>query len=327
VSKLYDRKELIAAAAAFADAIYNGEIPGRPAGETPFHTVCLGERFISNHAVKLLLDPEPSYFGHKEATFAGFAGWVIAPNQPNIRLELIALCICELLAKAEALALEEFGEESLILHDLLARYVYAGPQFLEEIYAAIGGMDQLSELGSRTTADHLFDPEKRNFYTICKMMAACHYVADTTAANETIQPSVNKAVMTVRKFTDSKIVSRASIYSQWAECRETIAWIYAAESIKLQPGTFLEVLLSASASFDEHGNLMAEWAGRAKFFCDHVLRRMPDEDLYQSNLRALRDIPPRRFDCDALSDKEIAFVDAVFSLNREGENTTQRLSK
>lgn len=316
MSKFYDRKGIFAAATAFADAIYNEEITERPVDEKPFYAVCLGEDYLPDHAIKLLLDPEPSYFGHKEATFAGFVSWVVAPNQPNVRLELIALCIIELLANAEKLASEELGKESFVLCDLVARYVFAGPQFLEQIYAPIGGMDQLSDLGSRGIADHLFDPQRRNFYTICKMMAACHYVADKAAASDLIQPSVNKAVATVRKFTDSKIVSRASIYSQWAECRETIAWIYAAESIQVQRGTLLDALLGAAASFGEHGNLMVEWAGRAKFFCDHVLRRMPDEDLYQSNLLALRDVQPRRFDCDTLSDKEIASVVAVYSLNR-----------
>ncbi|MBY3565718.1 hypothetical protein [Rhizobium laguerreae] len=314
MERVFERSELTERIRLFSEHLYAQNLVERPDSELSFQEVSLHDRYRPRDAVALLLDPSPSFFGHKETMFAGFASWVILPNHPAMRLELIGLCIKQLLAKAEAIALEDFGENSVLMHDLIARYVIAGPQFIEEIYAPFGGMEVLSDFGSRTAADHLFDDERKSFYTIKKMMASCHYVASSTPADGVVQPSVNKAVATVRTFIDPKIMSRASIYAKWAECKDTIAWICAAESIELEIGTLLDTLLQANATFEEHGKLFDRWARRAKFFCEHVLRRMPDRELYDANIRPLRKVDAERFSLDLLTPSEVAFTKKAYSL-------------
>lgn len=314
MERVFERSDLIEKARLFSEDLYTQNLIERPDGELPFYKVSLGDKYRPKDAVALLLDTSPSFFGHKETTFAGFASWVILPNHPGVRLELIGLCIKQLLAKAEAIALEDFGENSVLMHDLIARHVIAGPQFIEEIYAPFGGMEQLSDFGSRTAADLLFDDERKSFYTIKKMMASCHYVASSTPANGSVQPSVNKAVATVRTFIDPKIMSRASIYAKWAECKDTIAWICAAESIRLDNGTLLDTLLQAGATFEEHGKLFHRWARRARFFCEHVLRRMPDSELYDANIRPLRKVESERFSLDLLTASDLAFTKKAYNL-------------
>jgi hypothetical protein len=314
MGEILERGDFIEQIKLFSECLYEQKLVERPDGERPFHEVSLLDKFRPKDAVALLLDSYPSFFGHKEAVFAGFAGWVIAPSQPLIRFELIGLCIKELLAKAETIALQEFGKSSVLVRDLIARHVIAGPQFIEQVYAAFGGMDMLSDFGSRNTADHLFEEERKSFYTIKKMMASCHYVASSTPADGPIQPSLNKAVAIVRTFIDPKIISRASIYAKWAECKETIAWICAAESIDLATGTLLDALLDANATFANHGKLFERWARRAKFFCEHVLQRMPDRELYDANIYPLRKVEAEQFSLESLTPSDLSFVRKAYSL-------------
>jgi hypothetical protein len=121
-------------------------------------------------------------------------------------------------------------------------------------------------------------------------------------------------VATVRTFIDPKIISRASIYAKWAECKDTIAWICAAESIELEIGTLLDTLLRANATFEEHGKLFEKWARRAKFFCEHVLRRMPDKELYEANIRPLRKVAAERFSLNSLTTSDVAFTEKAYNL-------------
>ncbi|OWV72181.1 hypothetical protein ATY77_11715 [Rhizobium sp. R634] len=315
MERALERIDLIEKARLFSEDLYAQNQIERPNGESPFYKVSLGDKYRPKDAVTLLLDTSPSFFGHKEVMFASFTSWVILPNDPNVRLELIGLCIKRLLAKAEAIASEDFSENSILMRDLIARHLIAGPQFIEQIYVPFGGgMELLSDFGSRTIADHLFDDERKSFYTILKMMASCLYVASCTSEDGSVQPTVNKAVATVRTFIDPKIMSRASIYAKWAECKDTIAWICAAESIELEIGTLLDKLLQANATFEEHGKLFEKWARRAKFFCEHVLRRMPDSELYEANIRPLRKVEPERFSLNLLTPSDVAFTKKAYSL-------------
>ncbi|EJC74363.1 hypothetical protein Rleg10DRAFT_2842 [Rhizobium leguminosarum bv. trifolii WSM2012] len=308
LKKLTNRGSLIKEVELFAERLYAQNLVARPDNERSFHEVSLGEKYRPQDAIALLLDPSPSFFGHKEATFAGFTSWTMAPTKLDLRRELIGFCIKDLLAKSELSALDEFGERSILMRDLIARHIIAGPQFVEQIYAAYGGMSVLSEFGSRLTLDYIFEDKRKSFYTLTKMMAACHLVADCVPSDGPNQPSVNKAVVTVRAFIDPKIMSRASIYATWAECKSTIAWIYAAESLRLKNSTLLEVLLNAEATFEEYGEMFGDWARRAKFFCEHVLRRMPDRELYDSNVRPLRKVELQPFSLLPLSPSEEALV-------------------
>ncbi|MDV4155865.1 hypothetical protein [Rhizobium brockwellii] len=314
MGEIPEHDDLIEQVKLFSESLYVQKLVERPDGERSFGEVSLRDTYRPKDAVALLLDPAPSFFGHKETMFAGFASWVIAPNEAQIRLEFIGLCIKELLAKAEETAQKQFGKTSILLGDLIARYVIAGPQFLEQIYTPFGGMEILSAFGSRNTAEYFFGDERKSFYTIKKMMASCEYIASNTPADGPVQPSVNKAVAIVRTFIDPQIMSRASIYARWAECKDTIAWIYAAESIKLKSGsTLLDALLAANATYSEHGKLLQKWARRAKFFCEHVLRRMPDTDLYDANIRPLRKVEREQFSLDLLTLSDISFVEKAYS--------------
>lgn len=298
----------------FTELLYAQRLVPRPRGEKPFYDVGLADDFRVKDAVKLLIDTSPSFYGHKEVMYAAFVSWVVAPSNASVRLELIGLRIKEMLAKAELVALRDFGNCSPVMCDLVARYVVAGPQFIEQIYVPFGGMENLSDLGTRAIADHVFDDQRRSFYTIIKMMAVCEHVAANTPLTGKVYPSVNKAVAAVRAFIDPKILSRASIYAKWAECRDSVAWIYAAASIRLDGGTLLDALTRANATYESHGSYFGRWARRTKYFCDHVLKRMPDADLYSRNVSPIRALDGEQFPQFALTTSDLESLKKPHSL-------------
>lgn len=295
----------VASIEAIADLLYVQPLIARPDGEKVFGEMCV-LKFDAPAVIRLLLDPSPSFYGHKEATFAAFLSWVLAPDDETLRLEFIALAIKRLLAKAEEKAAEL--ELSSPLHlDLAARYVIAGPQFIEQIYCSTSGMSLMAEHGSPAVTDIAFDLDRSPINTINKMMVYCHHIADDPGNG---QPSVNRTIEVVGRIPEHGISSRSAIYAEWAKCKDNIALIYAASSIKRGSGSLLDDLLTGDAEYAKYTSYLPEWIGRARYVCEHILVQMPDDQLYQINVKPLRQVDSLPFSPRTFTASELAAIRA-----------------
>lgn len=265
---------------AMADKLYLQPLVPRPEGEKPYAEMCV-LRFDAGAVIQVLLDPDPSFYGHKEATFAAFLSWVLAPDEEGFRDEFIALAVKRLLAKAEDRAAKL--ELSSPLHtDLTARYLIAGPQFIDEIYSCTSPL--LPEYGSPLVTEKIFDLDRGPIYTLNKMMAFCHHIADDPNKGK---PSVNRAIEMVGNIREHGISSRSAIYTQWAKCKDNIALIYAASSIRRGKGWLIDDLVAGEIDYSKYIKHFPEWIGRARYVCEHILRQMPDDQLYARNVKPL----------------------------------------
>ncbi|MGR9061305.1 hypothetical protein ACU8NH_36600 (plasmid) [Rhizobium leguminosarum] len=302
----YNRK-LLAALSRAADAIYEQPEVERPDGEGLLAEMFAeGGEFDPGKAATLLLDTQPSYYGHKEAMFAAFSTWVIAPGDEQMQLEFVASSIKASLRKAEQLA-QEFDENlSPVEADLVARYLIAGPQFIENLYYPFTGMDLLSDYGAPETIETVVEGRERRIYTLVRMMDLCHYWSSVDFEDSVLGPSVNRAIDVVERFPDPDTVTRSGIYDAWAELKSNIALIYAADSLELDGDeSLLSSLMEGTVDFDRHYQLFHSWMRRARYICDTILSKMPDRVLYTSNVSVLLDVEGEPFPHADFSDAEL----------------------
>jgi hypothetical protein len=270
----------------------------RPDDEPFFAESYLSEKFDAARAVRLLSDPAPSFYGHKATVYAALCGWMLDPAGEQIILDMVVQTVARLLAEAEKEAAEITGI-SPIEADMIARYFIAGPQFIEQIYHGIAGMALLDDIASMEANAAEFAEGDRQQYTVLEMMRYCHYWASNPSPN--IVPSVNRAVNVMKKLNESKAAedsgfsSKASIYEHWGGIRETIALNYAANSIIVgddEDGyiVLLNEIRGGTAEYEKHKKFLGELFGRARFVCDHILKKMPDQSLFEANIAPLREV-------------------------------------
>jgi hypothetical protein len=260
--------------------------------------------FDPRATIAILLDTNPSYYGHKEALLAAFSSWTISPSDEDMQLQFVASSIKASLKRAEQLA-QEFNEDlSPVESDMLARYVIAGPQFIENLYYPLTGMDLLAEFGAPETIETIAEGKERRLYTLLRMMNLCHYWSSGNGASGA--PSVNRSINVVERLPDPDTVTRSGIYDAWAELKSNIALIYAADSIDLGADeSLLESFMNGTVDFDLHYPVFHLWMRRARFVCDMILSKMPDRNLHDLNVSLLSDVEGEPFPHTAFSPREL----------------------
>jgi hypothetical protein len=292
VMKLFDQ---------FASQIEEYGSIERPADEPSFGMANLLETYDAGAAVKLLMNGAPSYYGHKEATFFAFCGWAVAPFDPDVRFDLIGIAIKQLVAEAEDKA-ARLDIDSNTAADMIARYYFAGSQFIFNIYTAFQGAGGFLAFGSGALLEDETYTRKKDYMTIVKLMACCHYVS-AKRVNSKRDPSVNFAMRFLEKNSDDSLKSSTATYAMWGQVKENIAFIYAASSIKVSPSkTLLDVVLSGDLKFSRDHRFFRTWMRRTRFVCDSVLRLMSDE-LQSSNSKFLGGLEAESFVFDLTADE------------------------
>ncbi|MBX5201024.1 hypothetical protein [Rhizobium sp. NZLR1] len=300
-------KKLIETLTTTADAIYAQPKVQRPDDEGFLAEMFAeGGAFNPHKAVTLLLDPQPSYFGHKEAMLAAFSSWVIAPEDEQMQFEFVATSIKNSIKKSEELAQETCEDLSAVEVDMIARYAIAGPQFIENLYFPFTGMHLLAETVVSEASKKDVKAKERRFYTLLRMMDLCHYWSSSGIYASDFGPSVNRAIDVVERFPDRRTVTRSGIYDAWAEVKGNIALIYAANSVEVDEGlSLLESFKQGSIDFDRHYPVFDRWMRRARYVCDTILSKMPDLDLYESNIALLLNIDSEPFPHAEFSGREL----------------------
>lgn len=168
-------------------------------------------------------------------------------------------------------------------------------------------MSLLAEHGSPGITGTAFDLDRGPINTINKMLVYCHHIADDRSKG---QPSVNRAIEMVSRIHEHGVSSRSAIYAEWAKCKDNIALIYAASSIKRGSGSLLDDLLTGDAEYAKYAKYLPAWIGRARYVCEHILDQMPDEQLYQINVKPLRQVNSLPFSPRTFTALELAAIRA-----------------
>jgi len=276
----------------------------RPADEPLFAESYLLDDFDAFRAVQLLADDRPSFYGHKEAVYAAFCGWIIDSTSDGLIYDLVSDTVWRLLGEAEDLAGElPFG--TMIEQDIFARYFIAGPQFIEHLYNGIGGIAGTSA-SSREEVYDAINSDHRAKVSVLQFMRYCHYWASTPNLN--IKPSVRRGINAVKQEvdTDNFWASESSIYDVWSVMKHTIALSYAASTIVVADGVLSDQWDDGSFDYREQCGFIPLLLGRARYVCDHVLLKMHEPTLYKINAEPLREINPLEFDVFPFEPEELA---------------------
>lgn len=276
----------------------------RPADEPLFAQSYLLDGFDSSRAIQLLSNDKPSFYGHKEAVYAAFCGWVFAPLSDGFIFDLVTACVVRLLAEAEEIA-EEIPDCALIEQDIFARYFIAGPQFIHQIYGAVCGMQTMNEAPSDNEIQLALLEDYAAMASVLQFMRYCHYWASNPKLN--IKPSVRRAISAVKEEIENKNLwaSEAAIYDVWSTMKNTIALHYAATTIILGDDVLWDQWSDGKFDYREHMEVVPLLLGRARYVCEHVLAKMHDPELYKINLEPLKDIEPIGFDVYPLDTHEL----------------------
>ncbi|UHS63457.1 hypothetical protein HRR99_17935 [Agrobacterium vaccinii] len=301
----------------------------RPDDEPLFAESYLLHGFDSSRAVQLLSDGAPSFYGHKDAVYAAFCGWIFSPpsvggddddNSDGFILDLVAASVMRLLGEAEEIA-SELPYGSPLNQDILARYFIAGPQFIEQIYNAICGVRLLNEIASEGDIKIAVSEDYRAESTVLQFIRYCHYWSSNP--NLKIKPSVRRGINAVKQEVDPERfwASEAAIYDVWGKMKHTVALRYAASSIVMDHGVLLDEWYDGNFDYKEQSNLVPLLLGRARYVCDHVLAKMHDFEVYAVNVEPLKKVSPIEFDLFRLDKTELA------SANDKNVNKNRLLQK
>lgn len=305
-----DAEQLEKLRVAFFDLVGQSPIVPRPETEASFTKIALEKKFRAGDAIKILLDKAPTYYGQKECLFAALGAWVAEPLEQGLRQKLVYQTALEIVQSAELKADDINGKYDRF-SDFLARYFICGTQFLDEIYYESGGIHIYVEASSRELLGITMSMNNSSIYSTIRLMAYFHLLSENFNSDKYFHPSLNKGLLVIRdvkrelkadlsmdvdvKLRDS-LVSRTIVHSAWTERKESLALLYASSLIKSgREKTLLDRLLEADLSFDRDFKLLERWLGMARYFCEVVLSRMHDDDLYKKNVGPLSLVEPRRF--------------------------------
>ncbi len=277
----------------FAAEVEGYGLVDRPDDEPPFGFVNLLEEYDAPAAIALLNQKAPSFYGHKEATFHAFCAWAVAPLEEDVRFDFIGIAIKELLAEAERKA-ANLNLGSNTATDMIARYYFAGSQFIWNIYTAFQGAASFRSFGSGDyVAEHLA-PLEAQFNSIVKLLTCLHYVS-SNRVNSHKKPSVNLGMRFLDKLPGQQTRSSTAAYEIWGDIKDNAALIYAASSIKVTPTeTLLSVILKGELNYSRDYRFFRTWIRRAKYYCDTTLSKM-SEELYEANSVPLAGVEPQEF--------------------------------
>lgn len=321
----FDANEIERLKARFQELVAASIVVPRPIDELPFEKIALEESFRAKDAVKILLDKSPTYYGQKECLFGAFCAWVIEPSAYEIREHLVRHTAIGIVDQSEIIA-EMLTGKLETFADFFAKNFICGQQFLNEIYYVVGARSAYSDLASRDFIGISISADSKTINSTIRMMDYFHYIVLNHDDNRHFNPSLNKGLEAIVKvkhhLRDNKgkeevsgfpetIVSRTVIYDSWTRRKETVALIYAASKIKSGKSTLLDRLMSAEAYFPKEFSKFEKWLGMARYFCDVVLSRLQDSEVYTKNVSALSlvkpvKIPPARlnpFEIDILKKK------------------------
>lgn len=268
-----------------------------------FEELALGSTFKAKDVLEIILSDEPAYPGFKEVLAAGFVGWVLFPEEHDPSLNYMTHAILNHMNQAEAVV--GFTHEPVTLaRDIVARYVLVGFDFLSDIYHPFGGYEAFTRSNSLEISNILNEVEHKKIETTIRALTYLHHGADSFKdAEYDFAPSLNRAVTILgilkKRFGEPEYkrfyVSRSLLLERWSEGKDTLAFVYAASTVKVGRKSLLQVIQSGKFSYEQHETSFREWISRTRYVTEHIFKKMERTDLQQRTMRSLPDVEPQKF--------------------------------
>lgn len=262
-----------------------------------FKELALG-KFQPRMVLDVLLDENAGYPGQKNVLAAGLSAWILFPKHRGIRLNWITQAILIEMDEAER-AVGLVDEKWTLERDIVARYVLAGPAFLDDMYNTIGGYEAFTRINTYETLDAILGTEVKTVRTIARAMAYLqHGVHLHAKAKRYFKPSVNQTArifdllrIKERRARSELYVGRSLLHRRWREGHGTLALIYAADRIRVtKRKTLLDIMLDGLFSYSEFGHLLPTWLGMARYAAETIFTPMAEKNLLSSTMKILRDV-------------------------------------
>lgn len=279
----------------------------KPAKQPAFSEVALKKSFRADIAASIINAADPIYPGICDVLFLGFCGWVVSPNDRELQHALMTHGVLDYFIEVEADA--GLGENFDLAADMIARYVMIGPDFLNDVYQALGGHYAFNHAILRPILGDWLYGDQRAIQTFVKACEVFHFAVDNLNDRKIYRKlSITAVVEVLSRYRDDRLVERTVFYEKWAEKKSTIALLYTASTIRLGDTTMLGSILAGDILARDFISQFGTWLARARYFCDHVLTELKLGALAKENLKPLKTVKPEPFEC-AISDlKEIEFL-------------------
>jgi hypothetical protein len=294
-------------------------------------------KFPAREVLQKLASNDAGYPGQKDVMAAAFSAWLLFPKKKEIRHNWMLHAMLLYMDQAEKKA-GLYEEDWVIERDIAARYLFIGGDFLKDIFDSAGGYQAFMDLNSNETIDAVLDHNMRTIRTAARSMLYLHHGAQLFREDGVYhRPSVNlaskmfKAIRDVQADDREKLVpksgqesssktelapytyvARSSLHKIWKDDNGTMALIYAASCLRVTKAkSLLDVLLSAEFSHSDHGRLIRQWLGMARYAAETIFPTMGDAKLVKRASRFLDMVDPVLFHAPKLTSQE----DGLFRRN------------
>ena len=269
-----------------------------------------------------LLDSDKSFYRHKSILHEGFCAWVACPARRKLREDGMVYRIAKAVEDAEAPWREGASAFNRSVGEFVGRTLRADRRFFEELHHPVGGAARIGQAMSRIAFKRALSEHATDMLEAVHLMALHHYHLTHLRDKKIYHiPSkdagaalVKKAfgASTTRLFVEDltvpnklktkervprlyKLRADTSIIASWSQSRPSVAYAYAAASIKTDGDrTLLHEIVSCKCTRAKHQHLMQEWFGRARYVVDSIIEQChPEREPfdYRATLLNIEPIP------------------------------------
>ena len=271
------------------------------------------DRFEPKTVMELLLDPEPTFFAHKDLLFSALSTWTICPSQHSLVQEAMVLTGIDQLAELEKNHRAAIPQDPL-LADIISRLAGPGIDFYREFYYPIGGLSRVLKAQSLNNYRESMAHAARDIGFTLGIMKICHYHSENLSSRDHFRPaSVKAASVALATILDPhkggtihnhveldelhsvKPINSENCRKKHAPYSRSASLIYAAKSVWAGDKSLLDPIIGGSASYATHGVLVDEGFGRAAFIGPKIIGPMFERESLVEQMKFLPPVPALEF--------------------------------
>ncbi|WP_020180298.1 hypothetical protein [Methylopila sp. M107] len=295
-----------------------------PWDDLSFVETAINDHFSAANVIKILLDDQPSYFAHKEILFQILCMDVLAPGRKKYRKAAAAITMSDHLVKAYAKALKSWQNPALA--EQVARVHIVGPVFFDQIYYPLGGIKAVRDAPTRKGWGIAVLGHTDVVNDVISLMSVFHHHYEHLRQDATYnRASLNIGSTLVKTMKQDRTtpLGKRTVKERWATFKDSVAFLYAAESIEHDGRTLLRCMIDDWLTFEDAEAVLPEWIARTKFVASEILMNFEDRETAQINLKKLPDTPQRPFNAPQFEPERAIAIAEAFRAKRRGRKSTR----
>jgi hypothetical protein len=189
--------------------------------------------FDPGKVIRVLLDREPSYPGHKGILLAGFYAWLISPDKDRHPRYAMAREALHILGIIEAGAKKRISFRDPIINYLFC-IMSTGYDFYGDFYLSVGGIAEISEAPTTSAMRGIFKKRSKEIDRLIALIYVFHIHSEHLSdAGRYHKGSVIKGVKAARMMASilEKKISSESIKNAWSMYSLRAPMLYASVGI------------------------------------------------------------------------------------------------